>query len=217
MGAPTAATMTAAPPAPAPFDELEDDALVARVLAGEPAAFAPLVARHQRGVHRLAYRLLGDAADAEDAAQETFVRAYTRLASYRPAGRFGPWLRAICAHWCIDARRARGRRVATVALGRVPESDRFTSQVEGPEDRALARDAREEARRWLARLPAPDRAVLALRHLHDLSYREIAAALGEPVSTVRMRLFRARRRLQQVVEQERAAQEAAAACSRVVV
>jgi RNA polymerase sigma-70 factor (ECF subfamily) len=196
----------ARPPLPAAPGQPADDELVARVRAGDHDAFAALVERHKRLVHSLAYRILGNAADAEDAAQETFVRAYTRLATYQPDGRFGAWLGAICSHWCIDTLRARGRRVQTVALGKVPESDRFISQLEEPEAHALQRDAHDEAQRWLAALPPKYRAVLVLRYLNDLSYSEIAAALGEPVSTVRMRLFRARAMLQQVVSQERASQ-----------
>lgn len=179
-----------------------DDDLVWRVRAGETQAFATLVERHKRQVHALAYRMLGSAADAEDAAQETFVRAYTRLATYNPDGRFSSWLLAIASHWCIDCLRARGRRGTTVALGRVPESDRFISQYDGPEDSALRSAGRDEMHALLAQLPPQYRLVLTLRYYHELSYNEIAAALGTPVSTVRMRLFRARATLQQIVAKD---------------
>lgn len=179
-----------------------DDALIARVRAGDQEAFAALIERHKRMVYNVAYRLLGNAPDAEDAAQETFLRAYTRLATYVPDGRFGAWLGAICSHWCIDAMRARGRRVQTVALGRVPECDRFVSRVEGPEDLALWRAGRDEMQRWLAELSTSYRAVLVLRYYQELSYAEIAETLGEPVSTVRMRLFRARNQLGKIVAQD---------------
>lgn len=187
------------------LDRLDDDALVARVQGGDHDAFAILVERHQRAVYGVAYRILGHPADAEDAAQETFVRAYTRLDTYTPDGRFGAWVGAICTHWCIDALRTRRRRVQTVALGKVPESDRFISPVAGPEEVALGWAARDEMQRWLDRLGPQHRTVLVLRHLQDLSYAEIAAALGEPISTVRMRLFRARARLHDVVAQEQTA------------
>ena len=185
-----------------------DDELVVLVRGGDREAFAALIERHKRTVYGLAYRMLGNAADAEDAAQETFVRAYTRLASYEPNGRFGAWIGTVCSHWCIDYLRARGRRPQTVALGKVPESDRFISQIDGPEEAALGRDARDETQRWLDALPARYRAVLVLRYFHDLSYAEIADTLGEPVSAVRMRLFRARNLLRSVVEQEERAPEA---------
>ncbi len=182
-----------------------DDELVARVVDGDVDAFATLVERYKRPVYTLAYRMLGNAADAEDAAQETFVRAYTRLGTYQPGGKFGAWLAAICSHWCLDLLRLRRRRVQTVALGKVPESDRFIEVGNEPEERALARDAANDVGRWLDALSPSYRAVLVLRYLHDLSYNEIADALGEPVAAVRMRLFRARRQLQGVVDRERAA------------
>ncbi len=188
--------------------EMEDDALVARASSGDAAAFTQFVTRHQRPVYALAYRMLRNAADAEDAAQETFVRAYTRLATYRPSGKFGAWLLAITANWCIDLARAR-RRVQTVTWGLIPESDRFLQHEEGPEARVLGRDTSDEVQGWLDALAPHYRAVLVLRYLHDLSYNEIAAAIGAPRSTVRMRLFRARQLLQTVVTRERAATQPA--------
>ena len=198
----TRSTVTTMPLSPS------DDELMSRVRVGDQEAFAMLVERYKRQVYNLAYRLLGNPNDAEDAAQETFVRAYTRLATYEPDGRFGAWLSAICSHWCIDTMRARRRRVQTVALGKVPESDRFISQVDGPEDVALVADSRDEVQRWLESLPPQYRTVLTLRYFQDLSYAEIADVLDEPVSTVRMRLFRARAMLQQVVERARTQQAA---------
>jgi RNA polymerase sigma-70 factor (ECF subfamily) len=182
---------------------ITDDELVQRVRAGDHAAFELLVERYKRLIYNLSYRLLGNSHDADDAAQETFLRAYTRLTTYAPDGRFGAWLSAICSHWCIDTMRARGRRVQTVALGKVPESDRFISQLAGPEEWALARAGSDEVQGWLEQLPPQYRAVLVLRYFQDRSYNEIAEVLGEPVSTVRMRLFRARGLLVQVVERAR--------------
>ncbi|HEX5501150.1 MAG TPA: sigma-70 family RNA polymerase sigma factor [Thermomicrobiales bacterium] len=175
-----------------PADERSDAELVALAQVGDRAAFAQLVERHKRLVYGLAYRLLGDPADAEDAAQETFVRAYTRLNTYAPEHRFAAWLGAICSHWCIDCLRARRRRVPTVALGKVAEGGRFISPADGPEDHALRGAGQDEVRQLLAMLPTQYREILVLRYFHDLSYSEIAAELGEPISTVRMRLYRAR-------------------------
>ena len=80
----------------------------------------------------------------------------------------------------------------TVALGKVAEGGRFISPADGPEEHALRGASQEEVRQILAALPAPYREILVLRYYHDLSYAEIAAELGEPISTVRMRLYRAR-------------------------
>jgi DNA-directed RNA polymerase specialized sigma24 family protein len=93
--------------------EEADDQLVCRILDGDNAAFVALVERYKRPVYALAYRLLGNATDAEDAAQETFVRAYTRLTSYQLGSRFGSWLLSITSHWCIDFLRRRARSRST--------------------------------------------------------------------------------------------------------
>lgn len=172
-----------------------DDALVVRILDGDTAAFVILVERYKRPVYALAYRLLGNATDAEDAAQETFVRAYTRLTSYQPGSRFGSWLLAITSHWCIDSlrrRRAVSLDAATEGRGEPGTPARTEEQ---PEMLALHREQQREVGEWLAGLPDPYRSVLELRYWHDLSYLEISETTGLPVSTIRMRLFRARQLL----------------------
>ncbi|HET8629488.1 MAG TPA: sigma-70 family RNA polymerase sigma factor [Thermomicrobiales bacterium] len=180
---PAACGPAVAPPA--------DDALVLRIMQGDVDAFAALAERYKRPVYNLAYRMLGNAADAEDAAQETFVRAYTRLNTYQPGGRFGAWLLAITSHWCIDFLRRR----RTISLEAVQASLTLPSTGDHPEDLALRAEGRDEVQCWLAALPEPYRLVLVLRYWHELSYNEISEAIGQPVSTVRMRLFRARQSL----------------------
>ena len=172
-----------------------DDTLVVRIIGGDVAAFTVLVERYKHPVYALAYRLLGNATDAEDAAQETFVRAYTRLTSYQLGSRFGSWLLAITSHWCIDSlRRKRALSLEAASEGR-GDLGILASIEEEPEIVALHRERQHEVRAWLDQLPAPYRAVLELRYWHDLSYNEISETTGLPVSTVRMRLFRARQLL----------------------
>lgn len=168
-----------------------DDHFVLHTLSGDPTAFVTLIERYKRAVYSLAYRLLGNAADAEDAAQETFVRAYTRLSSYQVGSRFGSWLLSITSHWCIDFLRRR-RAVSLDQLDARPIADETSDH---PEALALQSERRDEVQRWLSTLPAPYRSVLVLRYWHDLSYTEISEATGLPVSTIRMRLFRARQLL----------------------
>ena len=154
-----------------------------------------LVERYKRPVYTLAYRLLGNPSDAEDAAQETFVRAYTRLASYQPGSRFGSWLLSITSHWCIDFLRRR-RAISLEAAGIVAGEPIGPAGAEDhPEAVALQSERQREVRQWLASLPEPYRSVLVLRYWHDLSYAEISQTTGLPVSTIRMRLFRARQLL----------------------
>lgn len=175
--------------------EETDDQLVCRILNGDSAAFVFLVERYKRSVYSLAYRLLSNATDAEDAAQETFVRAYTRLTSYQLGSRFGSWLLSITSHWCIDFLRRR-RAVSLDAPGSgTAEAILPGNADEQPEALALLSERQREVRAWLDSLPAPYHAVLVLRYWHDLSYAEISATTGLPVSTIRMRLFRARQLL----------------------
>lgn len=183
------------PIAETPTPAATDDMLVTRSLDGDTIAFTTLVERYKRPVYALAYRLLGNATDAEDAAQETFVRAYTRLTSYQLGSHFGSWLLAITSHWCIDSlRRKRALSLEAASEGR-GDLGTPASVEEQPEAVALHRERQHEVRAWLDQLPAPYRAVLELRYWQDLSYNEISATTGLPVSTVRMRLFRARQLL----------------------
>jgi RNA polymerase sigma-70 factor, ECF subfamily len=178
--------------------EDSDDAFVLRALTGETAAFVTLVDRYKRAVYSLAYRLLGNGADAEDAAQETFVRAYTRLNTYQPGSRFGSWLLSITSHWCIDFLRRR-RAVSLDEMEVRPVADVIGDH---PETLALQAERRDEVQRWLNALRDPYRSVLVLRYWHELSYAEISETTGLPVSTIRMRLFRAR----QLLAKERGAE-----------
>lgn len=169
-----------------------DEQLALRATEGDAEAFATLVERYKRPVYSLAYRLLGNSADAEDAAQETFVRAYTRMCTYQPTGRFGSWLLAITSHWCIDhLRRRRAVSLDAIGAGVTVES---TAGAIGdlPESLVLVSERQREVRQWVTSVPEPYRTVLILRYWHDLSYAEISESTGLPVSTIRMRLFRAR-------------------------
>jgi RNA polymerase sigma-70 factor, ECF subfamily len=168
-----------------------DDAFVLRAISGDTSAFVSLVDRYKRAVYSLAYRLLGNGADAEDAAQETFVRAYTRLNTYQPGSRFGSWLLSITSHWCIDFLRRR-RAVSLDEMEVRPVADTISDH---PESLALQSERRDEVQRWLNCLPDPYRSVLVLRYWHELSYAEISESTGLPISTIRMRLFRARQLL----------------------
>ncbi len=175
--------------------EEADDQLVCRILDGDNAAFVTLVERYKRPVYALAYRLLGNATDAEDAAQETFVRAYTRLTSYQLGSRFGSWLLSITSHWCIDfLRRRRAISLDAAGIG-AGEMLLPSSPEDHPEVLALKSERKREVQEWLGNLPDPYRSVLVLRYWHDLSYAEISETTGLPVSTIRMRLFRARQLL----------------------
>jgi RNA polymerase sigma-70 factor (ECF subfamily) len=158
--------------------------------AGDQQAFARLVEAYKRPVYNLAYRLLGNATDAEDAAQETFLRAYAQLDSYDPQRKFSSWLLAIAAHYAIDL--LRRRRVDLVSLDELPPWRVLTAPTTDPEDAVLERDTRDRVQALLDRLPADYRLAIVLRYWYDLSYTEIATMTGSTVSAIKSRLHRAR-------------------------
>jgi len=176
----------------ADLDGEKDERLAALAAGGDRDAFDALVTRHRQAVYRLCWSATGNAADADDAAQETFVRVYRSLPSYDPARPFGPWLRKIAWNCGLSVRRDGNAGVPRVAEGDAPEA---VDPAPGPEEAA----AGNEERRWIAGamacLPAELRMVMVLRAVEGLSYAEIALAAGIPAGTVMSRLSRARSRL----------------------
>ena len=170
---------------------MDENQCVARAISGDFGAFDYLVERYQKPVYNLAYRMLGNAADAEDAAQETFMRAYANLSSYQATRKFGTWLLSITSHWCID----RLRRRKVISLEFLQDISLVGGLSDGPEHELMVRENERDVQRWLAMLPEAYRLIIVLRYWHDLSYNEIADVTHLPLSTVRMRLFRARKLL----------------------
>jgi RNA polymerase sigma-70 factor (ECF subfamily) len=189
---------TAAPPVAQTEANREEEAIVARVLAGDVEAFAELIDRYKVAVYNLCARMLGDPTEAEDAAQEVFVRAYTQLKSYTPGRKFSTWILSIASHYCIDLLRRRKPSVDLDTIAFWKQSD----QPE-PEERALTGEVRDEVRDLLNKLPDKYRGVTILRYWNDLSYDEIAQATGLSVATVKTRLFRARELLAKELEKQR--------------
>lgn len=167
--------------------------------AGDRRAFGCLVEAYQAPLYNLCYRVLGNPHDAEEAAQEAFMRAYTRLSSYDPARSFKTWLFAIAHHYCID--RLIGRRLIWLSLDDEPVADTaaLRSPAPLPDEIALRHERDDAIQVLLASLPPGDRSVLIMRYWHDLSYAEIAAATATTVSAVKSRLHRARCALATVI------------------
>lgn len=181
---------TPARTARAPQDDAEL-ALVERAIAGDERAFAELVSRYQTAVYNLAYRMLGDAGEAEDAAQEVFLRMYRRLGTYDAEHRFSTWVLSIASHYCIDL--LRRKRLWLVPLENIQNWMR--ARTRGPEALAIMQEQQDAVRSLLAKLPEHYRLVLLLRYWHDLGYQEIAEIVDLPVSTIKARLHRARNAL----------------------
>ncbi len=175
----------------------QESDLIARVLAGDAEAFEPLVKEHQTNVYRLALRLLGNEADAADAAQDAFLKAYTSLSSFRGESRFSVWLYRLTNNVCIDALR---RRRDALSL-ETEDDEGETTALPLPDERWSPETLAERAediravRSALDALPDDCREILTLREIGGLSYEELAAALRLELGTVRSRLNRARKRL----------------------
>lgn len=162
---------------------------MARCLAGDPAAFEPLVSRYEAVLFRVALRLTGEYEDARDATQNAFVKAFEQLHRYDKNRKFFSWIYRIAVNECLNLRRSR-RPQETLTEG-FEGADTHDSPFE-----AFAQaEARGRIDRAMAHLSFEYREVIALRHFADLSYEEMADAIGVPEKTVKSRLFAARQKL----------------------
>jgi RNA polymerase sigma-70 factor (ECF subfamily) len=171
---------------------LEDAELITRARQGEVMAYEELVRRYQDVAVRTAYVISPDG-DAEDAAQEAFVKAYGALGRFRPGAPFRPWLLSIVANEARNRRRSSGRR-AGLAL-RAAEDRPLGDAAPSPESAVLANETRARLLAAVNALRDEDREVIGARYFLELSEAEAAAALGIPRGTVKSRLSRALDRL----------------------
>jgi RNA polymerase sigma factor (sigma-70 family) len=176
-----------------------DGELFARAQRGDAAAYEEIVHRYQQVAFRTAYLITGSAADAEDAAQEGFVKAYRALATFRPGAEPRPWLLRIVANEARNRVRSAGRRQAMEL--RVAGSYRPGGAAPSPEAAAVAAEDRQRLLSLVNELGEEDRLVIASRYFLELSGEETAAALGIPEGTVKSRLSRALARLRARVEE----------------
>ncbi|MEA2154766.1 MAG: hypothetical protein QOE11_906 [Solirubrobacteraceae bacterium] len=180
---------------------LEDDAqLVARAARGDARAYEQLVQRHAQIAFRTAYLITRSSADAEEAAQDGFLKAHRALHGFRPGAPFRPWLLRIVANEARNRRRAAGRRAALEL--RSGEERLRAGAAASPEASLLAARERAVLLAAIEGLPERDRLVIACRHLLELSEAETAAALGCRPGTVKSRLSRALERLRAAVDAE---------------
>jgi RNA polymerase sigma-70 factor (ECF subfamily) len=170
----------------------DEEMLVERARRGDPDAFEELVVSYQSLAFRTAFVIAGDAADAEEAAQDAFVKAHRALGRFRSGEPFRPWLLTIVANEARNRRRSRGRRAALALRAAHPDA-----LGEDPEAAALASERRERLLTAVERLRDDDRDVLACRYFLGLSEEETAAALGIARGTVKSRTHRALGRLQE--------------------
>lgn len=166
------------------------DDLLIEAAREDPAAFADLTRRHQDHVFNFLYRMTGNREDAEDLTQETFVRIHRALPRFRAGSPFKPWMYKIATNLAINQYHA--RKPTSQLAEEYPSASPFTS----PELMAELRETQRDLRKAMLQLPEQYRAILLLRHMNDLSYQDIAGALGVPIGTAKVRLHRARKMLQ---------------------
>lgn len=184
---------------PAAGRRLTDEAVVALCLAEGPDHFGELVSRYREPIYGLALHLTGDAEEARDLAQQSFVKAFCALGRFRPGAKFSSWIYTIAANLCRSWLRKQKHRAVSIE-GSFPDPEQLPSQA-AICDSAEVTCEREQLRRDIMSavnaLPTKYRVVVVLRHLNDLSYKQIGEVLKLPVSTVEHRLRTAREMLRQ--------------------
>ncbi|MBP7633027.1 sigma-70 family RNA polymerase sigma factor [Candidatus Ozemobacteraceae bacterium] len=173
-----------------------DGELVREALRGSAHAFEALVSRHQQGVYRFLYHFMGNAADAEDITQETFLNIHRKLKSHNPAQSFTSWMITIARNLAISHHRRRTPSPLDPALLAAAIKDVTPT----PESELLAKEAGEEVHAALQRLPEEIREVLIMRYLMDIPLQQVAEMLNIPEGTAKSRLFKARNVLREQME-----------------
>ena len=170
------------------MDTPTDRDLILRARRGQADAFSEIVTKHQTNVFNVCYRVLHNRSDAEDLAQETFMRAYDKLHTFDLEREFGPWIRRIAANLSLNFLES---QKASTEL----DDERDQDQSQNPSQQVEVKERSEQIRNALSSLPSNYRIVIELRHYQEMSYDEIADELKIPLSDVKSHLFRARKLL----------------------
>ncbi len=182
--------------------ELSDEELVKLTQQGSRAAYASLIDRHKTTVYNMAFRVVGKQEDAEEIAQDAFVRAFRALASFRQDAKFSTWLYRITMNVALT--KARKSRVDVVSIDASLDEDEDTAPLQiadtmdNPEEQFSRKDFQDRVRALISALPPKYSAVLTMYHMQDLSYEEISESLELPIGTVKAHLFRARNALKKL-------------------
>jgi RNA polymerase sigma-70 factor (ECF subfamily) len=142
--------------------------------------------------------MLNNSGEAEEAAQEAFIRAYTRLDSYNPNHKFSTWLLSITSNYCIDQIRKRRAILLSIDEPLAPHPALMSDRTKGPEAQTLEGEQQDMVQTLLQELPADYRQAVVLRYWYELSYEEIAEMMDTTVSAIKSRLFRARKQLAEI-------------------
>jgi RNA polymerase sigma-70 factor, ECF subfamily len=173
------------------------EAILARLAAGDITALEETYHLYGNRVFRVCFGILGRLADAEDATQEVFLRAFEQAGKFSGGSRYSTWLLRLAANHTLNIVKAAGRRNRLSA----PLREDAISDLPSPDDHAIGNERRDEVARLLQELPLEQRQVIVLREMEGLSYSELAQVLEVPVGTITSRLIRGRDRLRTLVEE----------------
>ena len=176
-----------------------EEKLIKKTAKGDRDAFAELVELYKDKVYQVSYRMLGNAQEAEDVAQETFLRVYANIGNYDPSYKFSTWIYRIATNLCIDHLR---KRKQVYSLDRELEGtdgldwhDRLADQGPNPEESLLTGELQGQVQEAIESLTPKYRSIITLRYIEDLSLNEISEVLKLPVSTIKTRIHRGREAL----------------------
>lgn len=164
---------------------------------GDRRAFGHLMEAYQRPVFNMAYRMLGERGEAEEATQEVFIRVFTRLETYDPSRKFSTWILSITSNYCIDLLRKRRIQLLSIDEPLPAHPALMSDKMDTPEAHASRSEQKEMVQQLIETLPAEYREAVILRYWYDHSYTDIAEAQNASVGAIKSRLFRARKMLAQ--------------------
>lgn len=183
---------------------MEEKEIIQRAIVGDTGAFEQLVVRYQTQVYNLAYRMVNQEADAQDLAQEAFIRAWRALSSFQFSSQFSTWLYRLTTNICIDFLRAQ-KRNKTVSMTVLQDEEAQQWDMEDaaplPEEQMIDREQHDAMEQAIAELDEEYREVLILRVVNECSYQQIAQVLDIREGTVKSRLSRAREQLRKKLSQ----------------
>ena len=181
--------------------ERDEGRLIERAVKGDGAAFSELMAAHEKRMYAVAFRLCGNHEDAQDCLQDSMIRVYKAISSFKGQSSFATWLYRITTNTCLDELRRRKTRQSTSLDGLLDTGWSPSDELDTPERYALMSEKRREIERAIADLPDDMRAAIVLRDIQGFSYEEIARILDANVGTVKSRISRGRERLREKLKE----------------
>ena len=181
------------------MEKVDDVQLIHRTLSGDDTAFCTLVKKYEKNVHALVWRKIGDFHYAEEITQDTFLKAYYKLATLKDPRCFSGWVCRIAARQCVlfqREKRIQMRSIEDMNINRIDQMA-YSQYVVEAQAMAATEMRHDIVQRLLSRLPEKQRTVIRLRYYQEMTCAEISRLLGEPENTVKSRLYRARQRLKQ--------------------